>query len=467
MPEDIAPGFETLETTVEDARLPVEGELPAWVSGTLVRNGPGIFETDGVSLDHWFDGFSVLHAFKIEDGEARYACRPLASDAYEHAKEEGQLGTGEFATDPCRSIFQRLFTLFQREGTDNANVNIARLADQAVALTETPMPVVFDPDTLETRGHLEFADELTGHHTTAHPHHDPARGETINYHTRFGRSVTYEIHRLPDGTARRERIARLETDAGSYMHSFALTERYVVLAEVPLVVDPIRFVLDDRPFIEHYDWRPERGTRLRVVDRRTGEQVAAPVGPPVFGFHHVNAYEDDGEIVVDLATYPDAEVIDALYLDRLRHGEAFHPEGALTRFTIDPAADHVEPRTLLDETFELPRIAYDRCNMQPYRYAYGVTIRRGRFLDTLVKVDHETGKTRTWSKAHGFPGEPVFVPAPDADREDDGVLLSVVLDVDTRTSFLLALDAATMTEIARAEAPHAIPFGFHGQFLDG
>jgi carotenoid cleavage dioxygenase-like enzyme len=40
----------------------------------------------------------------------------------------------------------------------------------------------------------------------------------------------------------------------------------------------------------------------------------------------------------------------------------------------------------------------------------------------------------------------------------------LVLDGRRDTSFLLVLDAASLEELARAEAPHPIPFGFHGQF---
>jgi beta,beta-carotene 9',10'-dioxygenase len=72
---------------------------------------------------------------------------------------------------------------------------------------------------------------------------------------------------------------------------------------------------------------------------------------------------------------------------------------------------------------------------------------------------------REWSEAGCYPGEPVFVPAPDAKAEDEGVLLSVVLDARRETSFLLVLDAHDLGEIARARVPHAIPFGFHGQYL--
>ena len=32
-------------------------------------------------------------------------------------------------------------------------------------------------------------------------------------------------------------------------------------------------------------------------------------------------------------------------------------------------------------------------------------------------------------------------------------------------SFLLVLDAATLVEIGRAECPHPIPFGFHGNYF--
>jgi beta,beta-carotene 9',10'-dioxygenase len=59
--------------------------------------------------------------------------------------------------------------------------------------------------------------------------------------------------------------------------------------------------------------------------------------------------------------------------------------------------------------------------------------------------------------------EPSFVPSPDVRAEDDGVILSVLLDGSTETSSLLVLDAQTFEEVARAEAPQRIPMGFHHQ----
>src|SRR5262249_29846179 len=106
---------------------------------------------------------------------------------------------------------------------------------------------------------------------------------------------------------------------------------------------------------------------------------------------------------------------------------------------------------------------YRRCNGRPYRYAWGVD-QGEEWLQVIAKVDVETGETLRWREHGAFPGEPVFVARPDAEGEDDGVLLSVVLDSCRGTSYLLVLDAANLSEIARAQVPHHIPFSFHGQF---
>jgi carotenoid cleavage dioxygenase-like enzyme len=45
-------------------------------------------------------------------------------------------------------------------------------------------------------------------------------------------------------------------------------------------------------------------------------------------------------------------------------------------------------------------------------------------------------------------------------------VLSVVLDSVRGTSFLLVLDASGFIEVARAELPHPVLFGYHGQFFD-
>ena len=61
----------------------------------------------------------------------------------------------------------------------------------------------------------------------------------------------------------------------------------------------------------------------------------------------------------------------------------------------------------------------------------------------------------------------MLVARPDATAEDEGVVLSVVLDVNQQKSFLLVLDARSFQELGQAQVPPHIPFGFHGQFYTG
>jgi carotenoid cleavage dioxygenase-like enzyme len=125
---------------------------------------------------------------------------------------------------------------------------------------------------------------------------------------------------------------------------------------------------------------------------------------------------------------------------------------------------------LVSDSIELPRLNYKHSNAKDYRFAYGVsncTDQPGDFYNQLVKVDVRERTTKVWLADDCYVGEPVFAAAPNAAAEDDGVIFCVVLHATTGTSFLLVLDAHSFIEIARAEVPHHIPFGFHGQYFAG
>lgn len=101
---------------------------------------------------------------------------------------------------------------------------------------------------------------------------------------------------------------------------------------------------------------------------------------------------------------------------------------------------------------------------RPYRYVYSLAMSgRSTLMDTIVKTNLVSRTVLQWNNPLGHtPGEAVFVQRPGGVKEDDGVLLSVVLDGFSRTSYLLCLDARTMREMGRAEMDFAVGFGFHG-----
>ena len=83
----------------------------------------------------------------------------------------------------------------------------------------------------------------------------------------------------------------------------------------------------------------------------------------------------------------------------------------------------------------------------------------------LAKVNLNTQSVLAWRQDNVFPGEPVFVEHPNATSEDDGVLLSVVLDIGNKSSSLVIIDAKSLEQLATARLPSIVPFGFHGIFV--
>jgi carotenoid cleavage dioxygenase-like enzyme len=462
---DYRVGFTGFDEERSVAQLPVRGTLPPWLSGTLVRNGPARFRIGTQTYRHWFDGLAMLHRFEMRAGGVSYANRFLRSPAFLEAERTGRIARSEFATDPRRSPLAHVVALLRAQPSHNANVNVVPYRDGYLALTETPLPMHVDGDTLETRGAVAWDDDVVGHMTTAHPLHDPVRRATFNLVTLIGRSSTYQIVRIDDGTMRRTVIGSTTVGDPAYMHAFSATQRYVILAEYPLFVRPLDLLLRRKPFIDNYRWLPGKATRFHVFDKDGRGLVATYEAPAFFAFHHVNAFDDGAAIVVDIAAYDDAAIIDDFLLANVFGGSAPFARPAFRRYRLIPGRSAAEIEVGSAQSLELPRVGATQAANR-YRFAYGVASdesERGIF-NRIVKFDVDEQRAAGWSQARAYPGEPVFVARPGSVDEDDGVLLSVVFDADTVTSYLLVLDARDLRELARAEAPHRIPFGFHGMF---
>jgi carotenoid cleavage dioxygenase-like enzyme len=483
MANEFAVGFDNLEQETIDHELRVDsGRLPPWLRGSLIRTGPTIFTLAQQSMQHWFDGLAMLQKFAFADGKARYTGRFLHSPDYVKSTRSGRVTYDEFVSVPQRSLRQRLFTLVdpERQFGRNGMVNVLKITDGcSIAMTENPLAVQFNPADVSSVGSFDYPDDLhsvLNMITTAHPRYDVGRKSIYNFVARLiPLRPRYVIYRIEDGSTRRTVVGEIATDALAYMHSFGMSEHYIVLAEFPLVTHPTALFflpLFGTPYIKSYSWQAQRGTRFRVMDKRDGKLVGSWEHDAFFAFHHVHAQEVGDELLVDLSVYEGGPaIIDQLYLSRLRAaggGEISY--SGLRRYRLPLRGGPVREERLAEPMLEMPQFNYQRCSAGAYRYTYGVSFTApGKFVDQLVKIDLQRNENRFWHEPGCYPGEPVFIPrvAGDAGAEDDGVNISVVLDTRRRRSFLLLLDASTFTEMARLDLPHAIPFMLHGQFYDG
>ena len=144
---------------------------------------------------------------------------------------------------------------------------------------------------------------------------------------------------------------------------------------------------------------------------------------------------------MDVAAYDNGDHVAELYLNpalrppggRLKTTRApeLRSRARPVRYRLDLATGRVTEEELAPITVELPTIDYLRLNGRRYRHFYstGLSDDRGAiFYDQLASVDTVAGSHVTWRQSGHFPGEPVFVRRPGASTDNDGILLSVVLD---------------------------------------
>jgi carotenoid cleavage dioxygenase-like enzyme len=326
-----------------------------------------------------------------------------------------------------------------------------------------------DPETLAALGDVRFGDHIVGHNTTAHPLVDPDTGEMINLLTKYGKVTRHQFVRLPRGSRTRELIGTIDAiGEPSYHHSFGLTKRFIIFTEWPFVVNPLRILLGDTTILGSYQWKPERGLSIRLLERATGKVLGPFRTDACFGFHHVNAWDHEGGISFDIALFEDHRIFDELLMDRVRrHG--FNIAPFLRRFHVDLDTDGIRCEPLGTGAFDFPVID-ERQRCRPTTVVWGcgtAPTQRDGMLNQIIRREVAQGSSvreQCWHQRDCYPGEPVFVPRPGG-APHDGVLLSVVFEGGVGRSFLTVLDATTLAEIARIDVPQVVPFGFHGSFV--
>ena len=433
------------------------GEIPEQLSGTLYRNGPGRWQDHtGRPLHHLFDGDGMISAFSIDRGEVRYRNRYVRTQHFRGKSTTRHLGTD--ATGGWLANIARL-------PPNLANTNVVEHAGHLYALWEGGPPHEVDPENLETLGVRRFGGELrwTGTYS-AHPCFCPSSGDMYNFGVEFIPTPHLRVYRTDrEGRLRHYRSVSLPYVA--MVHDFAITERYLVFLVSPIIPDGVPIALGLKSFGDGMRYRPERGSSFVLIPR-DGGKIRRIEHNAVLQFHLSNAYDDRGDVVLDVITYRGGELLECIA--RFRTSPLDRAPSEFTRFRVT-ASGRVIAEQLSDRSCEFPRHHPDR-EGRPHRYSYVNTREHlGTLFDAVTKLDlsdnTETGYP-VQTPGNSF-CEPVFTPRPGAADEDDGWLLTVEYLADTHTSRLVILDAKDLERgpVATAELTHHVPQGFHGSFV--
>ncbi len=386
-----------------------------------------------------------------------------------------------------------------------ANTNVLAHAGKTLALVEGGVANYELTDELDTVGPCDFDGTLSGGYA-AHPHRDPKTGElhAVSYSFARGKSVQYSVI---DTSGHARRTVDIEVSGSPMMHDFSLTDKYVVLYDLPVTLDPMQVLPKKMPrWMRHparlvaeavvgqvpvpgpiaamfnrnekpayqlpYAWNPKYPARIGVMPREgDNADVRWFEIEPCYVYHPLNAYSEvrggHEVLVLDVVRYE-------RMFDRDRRGPG-DTTPTLNRWTINLVTGSVTSELLDDRSQEFPRINETLLGSR-HRFGYTVGIAggfvdsgRSKMLSALYKHDLASGSSMVAPlDPELLIGEMSFVPRPAADSaslsEDDGILIGYGYHRGRDEGQLLLLDAQTCESVATVHLPQRVPMGFHGNW---
>jgi len=317
--------------------------------------------------------------------------------------------------------------------TDNDAINIFTLEDAVYVASETNILRRVDAESLATQEKVDMTKLVGVNLASSHTYQDSS-GQSYSMGTSLLSGPKYHIIRTPatpTGKAQDalNKMAILATIPSSwkvnfsYYHSFGMSENYLVFIEQPLIINSMTLVtsqIKGKCMRDCMTWSPEEQNKFFVIEKLTGKilPVKYRSKKAFFLFHHINTYEENGQLVVDVLAYDSPEVIDKLFLKKLRNNEmdtkdpgrgcrfvlplptetTDFPIGKnlvtlKTKATAEKVGNVIEvtPQILSEQGYELPSISRNVFGKK-YRYFYGAGMYDpGPFRNSLLKVDTETG----------------------------------------------------------------------------
>ena len=252
--------------------------------GTIYRNSAGRLRIGASRYSHWFDGDGFVSALSI-DGErqkAAFASRFVRTPRFQVQEEPEALSktmaglgiaTGGAWTPAANGdVFSNLL----RIPTNPANTSVLWWGDRLLALCEGGLPYRLDPGTLETLGEELFKSSTISQQLaalgvlffSAHPKRDAQSGELFNIGLAISVPPSIQVFRCTSSGELSQR-SRVPLEEFTFVHDFAITEKYIVLIMPPWVCpkEGLLQSLWEGGMGKKFRWQEDLGTRCVLLQR--------------------------------------------------------------------------------------------------------------------------------------------------------------------------------------------------------
>jgi len=442
----------------------VEGRIPDGLSGSLYRNGPGLFERGKYRKPHLLDGDGLVQRLSFADGKAHYQNEFVRTQKFNAEAAANTYLTPTWSMPAPGGFWNNLGggnTLAQ------AGVTVYPFNGKLYAFDEVSPSWTLDPRTLKTEGPRPLGDPAKTFLIKAHTKFDPATGDWLLAGLSYGR--TMQVHAITHGADGRLKSHQvIESPRQIYLHDFFATDRHFVFALQPMMFTPWMMLAGFSSFIECLSWKREQGNIVMVLPRGGGQPRFFDA-PAAYMWHALNAYEMGDTIVADFVGYdaPDHFAPKSAMLYQIMQGKLGDQRepGKLRRYRIDLKRGTCREEIVDNGPHEFPMVD-PRVALHPHKIGYMTANGTGVFTNGVKRFDYESGRATHFDFGpKAVAGEPVFAARPGG-GQDEGWLISQVHDGASGKVFFAVLDAGNVEAgpLAKVWLEHSMPFGFHGSW---
>ena len=475
--QDWVSAYRNVEKELTKVELKItKGQIPPNLKGTFYRNGPGQVERGGEWVHHPFDGDGMIASMTFENGKATFSNRFIRTKAWEEEEKANKfLYRGVFGTKKPGGTIANAFDLRLK---NIANTNVIKLGNELLALWEASSPHSLDPITLETKGISTLNGVLKAKEAlSAHPRFDPGhhgKPRMVTFGVTTGPKSTIRLMEFETEKPHEGKILSDRRDAFNgfaFLHDFAITPNWAIFLQNAISFNPLPFILGQKGAAQCLSSKHGGKAKFLLIPRDGGLFAnQAPLildAPDGFVFHHLNAFEQNKEIIVESIFYRDFPSIGPDEDFRQINFESI-PEGVLKRCTIDLESKKIKVTTLSEQCCEFAMVNPKNEGLKA-RYSWMASAQKEKGngpLQAIKKLDLRNGKEIFWSAApRGFVNEPLMIPLPNSQNEDDGWIVVLVWNGKRLGTDLIILQANDLSEQAIIELPIPITYGLHGTWV--
>tara|TARA_B100000315_G_scaffold162395_1_gene150825 strand:+ start:2771 stop:4195 length:1425 start_codon:yes stop_codon:yes gene_type:complete len=266
--------------------------FPSSLRGRWFLNGPAGFSSP--IYKHWLDGDGMLRMLSFGD-EIIY--KGIYIDTQKRIDEK----------DIKKPLYRTFGTSFKSDQLRKnialrtpANVSVFSYADRLLCFGEQSLPLEVDTFTGRTKGEWLFHNKLNPlSQISAHP--KIIDNEFVNFGVRYLKNkATIDISGF-DIDWNKILRKRVDLDYPYYIHDFSLTSNYIIFYLSPYFFNISSFIQKKKSVSESLEWKNSLNSVLLIVEKNDLEMIHfIDLGNPNFVLHHINSYESDLLLQVDV-----------------------------------------------------------------------------------------------------------------------------------------------------------------------